>query len=80
MLENDSTLLLFLFHVSCIVNVTENQRNWSKLDYWQSWVVFKHYSAAYFDYVIGFKALYRTSIKGKAHTHSIDFWTLDKSV
>ena len=57
MLENDSTLLLFLFHVSCIVSVTENQRNWSKLDYWQSRVVIKHYSAVYFDYVIAFKAL-----------------------
>ena len=46
---------------------------------WQSQVKIEHYSVAYFDCVIMFKALQdRTSFKGGAHTHSVDSWTPDK--
>ena len=40
-----------------------------------------HYSAMCFDLVVAFKVLQsRTSVKGRAHTHTVDSWTPDKSV
>ena len=40
-----------------------------------------HYSAMCFDHVVAFKALQcRTSVKGRAHTHTVDSWTPDKSM
>ena len=40
---------------------------------WQSWVKVKHYSIAYFDRVIVFEVLQRsTSVKGGTHTQHVD--------
>ena len=47
---------------------------------WQSQIEIEYYSVAYFDLVIAFKALQRsTSIKGGAHTHNEAASMPDKS-
>ena len=47
---------------------------------WQSRVEIEGYSAAYFDRIVAFEALYRwTSVKGRAHTRFVDVWISHES-
>ena len=46
---------------------------------WQSRVEIEHYSVAYFDHIAVFKALKRrTSVKGEAHTRSVNMASIDE--
>ena len=69
-----------VYHMSYNHQVTTCTSPRNTVLMWQSRVEIEHYSVAYFDCVIVFRALQdRTSFKGGAHTHSVDSWTPDKS-